>query len=125
MKQLGLFAPPLARRTDPPQSHRAAEEIEPELTGLRLQTLRWIADHPGLTLREIADEENLRDPRTANRRAPEIREHGLVRALPTRPCSATNRHAAPYEITEAGRIALAAGEVSAVALKEAADHAEN
>ena len=121
MKQLGLFAQPLARRTDPPQSHRAAEEIRPHLGALQRQALEMVARHRGRTAQEIADLEELRDPRTLNRRLCELRRRGLIQGQTVRPCTVTGRNAAEMEITEAGRIALAAGEVNALPSREERD----
>lgn len=54
MIQDALDFGPLARRSDPPSSHAAADQIEPDTARQRQLVLAAINAHPGRTAKELA-----------------------------------------------------------------------
>lgn len=86
----------LARRSDPATSKAAAEEIVPQLGGLQAWALDQIARYPGLTVNEIAERIELRDPRQLGRRLNELEKMGKIQVLSTKRCSITNRKCQVY-----------------------------
>jgi hypothetical protein len=87
---------PLARATDPPQSHEAADAIRPHLADLQARTLEAIRAHPGHTSTELARLYGFADPRVFNRRASELHKAGLIVARNVRRCTVTGRNAAEW-----------------------------
>ena len=98
-QQASLFGSPkkLRRREHPKTSHAAAQAVAPELGKLQAWALDLIRAHPRSTVSEIADREELRDPRRLGRRLNELLELGLIRGAGQRRCSMTNRSCRVYE----------------------------
>ena len=89
---------PIARRTDPPSSHAAAQEIE--RTGGRASqseaVLETVTRHPRRTSLELSRLSRL-DRYTVSRRLPELERRGLIRRGPTRDCTVNGRPMLTWE----------------------------
>ena len=85
--------PPLARRTDPHTSHRAAEEIRPAVSRLEKWASMMVAQNPGHTAMELARLLKLADPRMIGRRLCGAERKGLIRRGKARVCQETGRTA--------------------------------
>jgi predicted transcriptional regulator len=97
-RQADLFGSnKLRRREHPKTSHAAAQDVAPELGKLQAWALELVQSHPRYTVSEIAEYEELRDPRRLGRRLNELQELGLIRGAGERRCSITNRSCKVYE----------------------------
>jgi hypothetical protein len=89
---------PIARRTDPPSSHAAAQEME--RTGRRTAqseaVLEMVKLHPRRTALELARLSRL-DRYTVSRRLPELERRGLIRRGLTRDCTVNGRPMLTWE----------------------------
>jgi predicted transcriptional regulator len=92
--------PPLARNTDPVESHLAARDIKPKLAAIHRWVLDLVRQHPGLTAAELAQAVGVGDVRKINRRLPELELMGLVRRLAQRACSVSGKLARPWAAEE-------------------------
>jgi DNA-binding MarR family transcriptional regulator len=63
---------------------------------IRERVLAIVASRPGHTATELARKMGVMDPRTPNRRLPELERAGLVRRGPRRLCRVTNTKAATW-----------------------------
>ena len=105
----GAYEPPLARRTDPKSSHRAAErQVSKGKVNTGVEIILAIlkrAQRP-LTYRELwaagsdEDREKLREPSTIAKRLPTMERRGLVRAGPERLCSVGQMKAREWELCQ-------------------------
>lgn len=91
-----------ARRTDPETSHIAAGELQPRLSGLRLQFVNALKQLGKATANEVAASVTC-DPHVAQsirKRAKEIERAGLIRVVSVRQCKQTGSKASVYEVTQ-------------------------
>jgi hypothetical protein len=89
----------LARATDPPASHAAAEAIAPNLPKLHEYVLALVKRFPGYTASELARANEIGDPRVINRRLGEMELRGMVVRGPERACKVSGRKAATWTET--------------------------
>jgi predicted transcriptional regulator len=87
---------PLARRTDPQESFDGAADVEERLPTMRLIAWLCVKRHPGCTCSELAEKEEMRDPRSIGRRLNELEKLGFIARLPARKCRVTGRNAATW-----------------------------
>jgi predicted ArsR family transcriptional regulator len=89
---------PIARRTDPPSSHAAAQEME--RTGRRASQsealLEMVKRHPRRTALELSRLSRL-DRYTVSRRLPELERRGLIRRGLIRDCTVNGRPMLTWE----------------------------
>jgi len=113
MNQLQLFESgvdismkPLSRRTDPVQSHVAAEQIIPKLNSLQsafIQGLRMLP--PSATAREVAELVKSAggancEVETIRKRSGELEDMGLIKPTGVRLCRVTGKLAEAFEVTK-------------------------
>jgi hypothetical protein len=81
----------LARRTDPPTSKLAAEEMIEHLAKCHAWALDCVTESPGWTANELGARYCVADVRRINRRLPELERLGLVVRGDERACRRTGR----------------------------------
>ena len=109
-KQLTMFesfdekerlATPLARRTDPPTSHAAAQSaVQSGLISRQCrECLEVVRMHPGLTSAELGDVSNMGSKARwiFARRLPDLEKAGLVRKDEARVCTINGTKAVTWE----------------------------
>lgn len=94
--QLDWLQTPLARNTDPEESHAGAEDVRQRIAEVRREALEAVQKHPGMTAVEICLKEDIQDPRRINRRLGELEAMGLVRREHGHRCRVTGRSAARW-----------------------------
>jgi hypothetical protein len=92
---------PLARATDPPESHAAAEEIAPKVSAHRTFAVECVRKCPGKTARELGEMFCPDEPGRIWKRVGECAKLGLLRRGESRPCSITGKKAATWFVVEA------------------------
>ena len=97
-KSVNRQSHPIARQTDPPSSHAAAQEME--RTGRRAgqseAVLEMVKRHPRRTALELSRLSRL-DRYTVSRRLPELERRGLVRRGLIRDCTVNGRPMLTWE----------------------------
>ena len=86
----------LARASDPPTSHEAAESIVPHLSRMHTGVLDLVREHPGKTAAELAFARGELTNHRLSRRLPELERKGLVVRGVARACFRTGRSAATW-----------------------------
>lgn len=89
---------PLARGTDPQESHDAAAEIAPRLGELQADVRELVRIYPGRTVSELSMIDHDRDPRRIGRRMVELERLGLIHRGEARICKVTGYRAATWTL---------------------------
>ena len=100
MPQLPLFPVPgpMAGRTDPETSHKAAESMGLYIGSAQARAYRLVQDHPGATCPELAGGDE-RDRQRIGRRLSELQRAGLIRAEGEKPDPRTGRSCSRWWLT--------------------------
>lgn len=88
----------LARKTDPPESKKAAAEIIVKIPKLQADVLEMVRRYPDRTTNELAQIFDMRDPRKIGRRLPELAADLRVVKTGSRKCNVTGKTAATWHV---------------------------